>query len=660
VNRPPGGNQKIHSPATTAARSGLSPDAGVVVKKPAVKLWAATGLLVGCVAGAEQLLTERAQRHALRDEAVALLRQQDFEALEQLAGRLRCGAARFEDGSWQLAYFYESLDALTVRFNTEAWEKHLAGLRRWCEEQPESVTARIVLAHALMSRGGPAAPAAKEILEQARRLPAQDPEWHRAWMRFWRAQPGHATEFERAYREAIAFEPGYHSYYVAKAEYVCEHGGPRAVERFAAETGDDVLYTRSLMWLLWRERDEFFDSTGASWQRMKRGFHTWQSRHPTSLWVANNFCMFACMAGDTETARAQFERIGPEWNPYVWRNEGRFQQWRAWAQGRAARPAKAERPRELRRPYTGGPILDREVLMERVAALLLGNDYDALEELGRQFRTSKERLPEGLWKLQFYYAALARPPKEVSGGEEWTYWLGLLQNWKQARPGSVAAPIALAAAHIGHAWAGRGGEFAAQVTEPGWELYRQRIAAARRLLEQSEAQCSADPHWHTLMMRVARAQSWDGTAMQQLFERAIAREPAYHPHYFERAQQLLPRWFGRAGELEEFAARFADTEGLYARIAWSVRWTAPDETFFQRYRFSWPRIRESYRQLEAQHPDSNWNLNQFCWFACMAGDRATARELFQRIGVNWVAECWQSEAQWQRWRQWAGTDGSAP
>lgn len=644
-------------------------------------IWFALAVAAPATEPAGEVLTERAERHALRDRAVELLQQEQFEALDALAGQLWSGRARFEDGSWRLAYFYESLDSLTVRFNTEAWQQHLARLQRWCEARPDSATARIVLARAWLSRSGSGAEssgkfkdAAEQALEQARGLPALDAEWHNARLRLgWLSGWDHAR-FEQAFREALHFEPAYHPFYVTKAGYLraTRPDAPQVVEQFAAQAADaakdtegDALYTRTLMWLLWSERDEFFDKYGVSWERMKRGFEKLQRQHPTSLWIANNFGMFACMAGDDAAARAQFQRIGRDWNPYVWRNEGRFEQWRAWAEGRANRPPKAERPRSLSRPYTGGPILDREVLMEQVAGLLLAQNYDGLEELGRRFRTNKERLPEGVWKLQFYYTALTKPPKKTSGGEEWTYWLELLEKWRNTRPASVTAPIALAGANIAHAWAGRGGEYAYRVTDEGWQLFRQRIAAARRLLELSEATSSIDPHWYTLMLRVARAQSWDPIEMQRLFERAIQREPAYHPHYNERALQLLPRWFGQKGDLESFALQVADSpasdpaEGLYARIAWAVATTAGDDNFFEQHSFSWPKIRDAFRQIETRYPDSNWNLNRFCWFACMAGDKETARELFERIGDRWLPECWKSEQRWRHWRQWAGAADSS-
>lgn len=614
----------------------------------AVRLWAIIWFAAS-VASAEEVLTERAERHALRDKAVALLEQNDFAALDELAGTLRSSHARFEDGSWRLAYFYESLDSLTERFNTEAWKELFVRLQRWCDTRPDSVTARIVLANARMSHHDLAE--AERMLEQARQLPAKDPELHHARLRLGTMRGWDRAKFEQAYREAVEFEPGYHPYYVEKAGYLRAAVGPRVVEQFAAEAVDDELYTRTLMWLLWSERDEFFGKYGASWARMKRGFEEMQREHPTSTWIANNFCMFACMADDAAAARTQFERIGHDWNPYVWRNEGLFEKWRDWAQGHADRPAKAERPKSLSRPYTGGPILDREALMEQVANLLLAENYDALEEMGQQFRASKERLPEGLWKLQFYYMGLSAPPKKKAGGEEWTYWLELLEKWKQARPNSSAAPIALAGAHVGHAWAGRGGQYASRVTPEGWQMFRERVARARLVLEQSEAGAAVDPHWYAVMMRVAMAQSWKASERQALFERAIQREPAYHLLYFERAMQLLPRWFGHAGDVEEFALRYGDAEGLYARIAWSVQPTAANETFFEIYKFDWPRMRDSFRPIA----DSNWNLNFFCWFACQAGDKATARELFERLGDRWAPECWKTEQRWRQWRKWAGS-----
>jgi hypothetical protein len=101
------------------------------------------------------------------------------------------------------------------------------------------------------------------------------------------------------------------------------------------------------------------------------------------------------------------------------------------------------------------------------------------------------------------------------------------------------------------------------------------------------------PQWYLQMQGVALDQQWDRAAFDALAERALAHELGYLGyHYFAVAESnyLLPKWYGKPGDTERYAAEVADRIG-------------GDE-----------------------------------------GDAATAQQMFARIGNDWSESVWKTKA----------------
>ena len=61
-----------------------------------------------------------------------------------------------------------------------------------------------------------------------------------------------------------------------------------------------------------------------------------------------------------------------------------------------------------------------------------------------------------------------------------------------------------------------------------------------------------------------------------------------------------------------------------------------------------------------RYPDSVWEMNSYCYFACIARDRAAAKPLFQKINGRWEAEVWRNQNDFRRWQNWALNNGRVP
>lgn len=285
----------------------------------------------------------------------------------------------------------------------------------------------------------------------------------------------------------------------------------------------------------------------------------------------------------------------------------------------------------------------REKFGAQFGAALTKENFELLEKTAAELRKTKDKFPEGLWKLEAFYNGIA--PNDYIKVP--LYWYGVfvrLEKWKKAYPNSITQRVALARAYIEWAWNARGGGWANTVTPEGWKLFEERIKKAHETLDEAEKLKEKCPQWAAEMQTVALAEGWGTDAYEALYQRAVKAEPTYCTYYFKKAYYLLPRWHGGDGEWEEYANEAATNEGaaygmtFYARIAWAN--SGFYSNIFKETGIEWPKMKQGFRDLEKQFPHSNWNLNAFCSFAFQAGDLATTRELLARIGDHAYLRAW--------------------
>src|SRR6202035_1748768 len=98
-----------------------------------------------------------------------------------------------------------------------------------------------------------------------------------------------------------------------------------------------------------------------------------------------------------------------------------------------------------------------------IAQMLKHEEFDKLDCVANQVRSSKERFPGGAWKIHELYAGLYDPiqyPVRHATQEDWSNLLQKLKQWKTTRPKSITARVALARAYIRYAYDARGQGYA--------------------------------------------------------------------------------------------------------------------------------------------------------------------------------------------------------
>lgn len=287
----------------------------------------------------------------------------------------------------------------------------------------------------------------------------------------------------------------------------------------------------------------------------------------------------------------------------------------------------------------------REILTSQVKKMFTDRKFAELDAMAEEFRTTKSRFPDGVWKLQIFITAFnlaTRTPQWA-----FTSYISLAEEWRRTRPNSILARTVLAKAWSNYAWNERGGGFASEVKEEAWPVVRERLDKAWQIINEPLPLGTNDcPTRHDLRLIIAKSRGVEREQFEELFQEALRQSPGYYHYYATKADYLLPKWYGEQGEWQRFIEKVADLnpagEGatVYTRTAWSM-FQDKDWQNFKDSEVSWTRMKAGFTEIDHNYPDSPWIHNNFAKFACRAGDRDTANLLLKRIGLEtYYPEAW--------------------
>ena len=318
-----------------------------------------------------------------------------------------------------------------------------------------------------------------------------------------------------------------------------------------------------------------------------------------------------------------------------------------------------------------------------VGPLLSEERFAELEALASRLRAEKVQCVAQERRITFFYHCLEEGWGDAGPGNEDAY-IKAFEHWRAAYPKSLAAHVGLANAHIRLGWKARGTGFANTVTDEGWKVFRAETGKAWSILLEADKLDEKDPYLYEVLVD---ASSWTGrdepsplgvlaTAItgievsdadiDKYFRKGVALDPLYLPLYTRRVVSLLPRWGGRPAELERFAETSAknvppaQSDALYALIAYKAISCERLEDYQSRYNFSWPRIQQGFRNILTMLPDSTAALHKLCYAACVYKDQQTAAELFKKMDEDEDSEEWGSSTLFAAFRKWALDNGDYP
>lgn len=307
-----------------------------------------------------------------------------------------------------------------------------------------------------------------------------------------------------------------------------------------------------------------------------------------------------------------------------------------------------------------GELEERTKLTQYVASLFQAEEFAELDRLAEKYRREESRTGSGVWKLTRFYMGLYGPGGPESQREARIIALEeKYLRWAEQNPKSTVAHIGYAGVLIDHGWYFRGTAPASEVPREAWKPLREYLAKARKYLLAHKEDALVDPHWYSIMLVVAKAESWPRPDFRKLVEEGAARHPYYYDLYFSAIHYLLPKWHGDRAQIEEFA-NFAVEKtqekegiGMYARVYWYVSQIQYGTELFTGTQIVWDKMSGGIDDVLARYPDQ-WNINNFAHFACLARDRQKTAELTVRVTGGPIIAAWDNrEATYEKCRKWA-------
>lgn len=304
--------------------------------------------------GEEDSLTGSDLEHRIATDLV----EEKFEDLDRIAEKFRAEKTRFPGGSWKLTAFYAELDKplLTDKDTLD----HLAHLKHWIAQRPESITARVALSASLhrwawVARGNGTADKVTpeswslfneriqeslEVLNAAAGLHEHCPQWYSEMMIVGLAQNWDKARIRDVFEHGIQFEPEYFRLYKQMANYLLPKwdGKPGEASAFAKTAADNVggeagdqIYFHIALVLISRGNGKF-PVKEMDWARIQRGYQSLTAQYGNTGGLKNHMAYMAWKFRDAAFAHQQFEQIGDKWSRGVWRDKEYFDRARDWAQ----------------------------------------------------------------------------------------------------------------------------------------------------------------------------------------------------------------------------------------------------------------------------------------------------------------------------------------
>jgi hypothetical protein len=316
----------------------------------------------------------------------------------------------------------------------------------------------------------------------------------------------------------------------------------------------------------------------------------------------------------------------------------------------------------------GAPALRYVIVSERarregfgagVRTLLEAGRFRELQSLADTLLRGGLAYESGVSQFHVLFAQGFSNVDDPSDAAQWEEHLSRLRQWDDGVRGSTVAPVALAQALIGRAWAARGEGPANGVSGDAWRRFDADVEAAGRILEQCGNDVRANPEWWEAALQVLHAQGVDQDSVYRATSLdACARFPLAYHFYNEMAVHLLPRWYGEPGDWQRYAEGCArvlpDSLGaeVYARILVSQARLLPN-VFEDGGTVSWDL---ALRGLEAWHrrfPQSDQPARARAMLAWEAGRRPDAIAAFEQLRDTVDTDIWRTTERYERARAWA-------
>ncbi|MEW6278355.1 MAG: DUF3859 domain-containing protein [Candidatus Eremiobacterota bacterium] len=636
---------------------------------PRVRATQADPTVVKAVLEGKAYVNAWALERSLRAESARRLLREDVEWLGRAAATL-AAPEEWPATQSRLSLYYDGL--IGRAWTWQSIQGHRFRLRRWGEKSPDSKPQKVAMAAA--------------HADWAQEVRYEHKDWNRPGSPGYQQYRWYADEALRLGEKIDAADSPYAAGVLAELELMREEPDlgrarrqieetlkrdPLCSSAFGAESmvfwtlryrqlpnwSDDEAYTRLFLRCAWMpqiKRDPFVNSPW-KYDRLLAGYRKLLEAQPDSLYLNNSLARTASFAGDEETARKQFERIGENWEPLVWGTREEFDKHRTAAGGPNVIPATVPLGPEA-------DLLDltsRELQKWQLLGLLEQERYLELEEVAEHFRLHDRE------RLRWLYDAVSGDTQELNK-REFEERRALLERWKKEVPDSATARVALGEFWIGYAWYARGSGYADSVTDEGWKRFGERIELADSLLDEAERLGCKDASLFNARLITERAGQGRRERAEESVRQSLAAEPKAIRPYTLMATFLLPRWHGEDGDILRFVRdeiKVTGDRGVAVPVALAVFDYEGREMFQSGHpcHIPWDLVKQGFDDLVRGKRLDMKQRNRYAQLAVRNQDRKEAARALAGIPESeWDQDIWDLSDNIKAARAWAVNKGPNP
>ncbi len=280
-------------------------------------------------------------------------------------------------------------------------------------------------------------------------------------------------------------------------------------------------------------------------------------------------------------------------------------------------------------------------------------DIAKLEEVAERLRDTRAKFRTGRSQLELFYDIVGHgglfdldPP--------WAARLDFFADWMQQRPQSTTPRLCAADLLIAYAWQARGEGLANTLSERDRALFQERLTLAHEHALAAAELADDQPAVFMMLIHSAHGLTRNVAASRQHALRALRLDPAYIEVVQFMGTALLPRWYGRPGDLHDFGTDAVNTtrssqgNAMYAVLAETViQYELPEFTYQE---LKWNQIKQGYKDLIERHPEARGRRAEYIIHACRAGDRDAAEAAFAEYGGSYEESGFDGEHYYDAYR----------
>jgi len=292
--------------------------------------------------------------------------------------------------------------------------------------------------------------------------------------------------------------------------------------------------------------------------------------------------------------------------------------------------------------------------------LLYSAQYDQLNAIVADLNENQTRFDDGVWKLSAFFEGVSRP-RQSDDPEDWKVLFQRLEDWDKQSHG-VFTMNAIGRTQLNYAWNIRTASWARDVSEEQWQVFNDGIARSMKTFAATIKEPEKCIDVYEQLLCVGLAQGWPREKMDATLREAISIAPDYYPCYQKFAYYTLERWHGAPGDTRKFLQSILDfVPGEHGYEVYTH--TAMTLTGFYGRNFfasdttgcaDWPMMKKGFETIIHNYPSSKRERNFYAAYACLAGDRTTARALYDDLTAKneIVLDSWKLAGGFETAKKW--------